>query len=236
MSAVSLRSRSPSSGTLDGRESSDEPQAPPASPQASRLRRGRWRDPRLWLGALLVLMAVVVGAKILAAADNTVPIWSLRHPASAGMAITRDDLQVTQVHFSGSGSENLYWLADSPLPSRAYLTHDVGTGELLSRSALSTDSDVVPHQLPLAVAAAGAPPDLGPGDHVEVWAMPPAQDVRSHAQLVLADAAVLSVSSSAVTGIASDRQVVVALPRSADTSSLLDMLNGSTVVLVRISG
>lgn len=236
MSAVSLRSRSPSSGSAGGGHDHDEPKSFPVSPPANRLRRARWRDPRLWLGTLLVLTAVVVGAKVLAAADNTVPVWSLDHAASAGMAITQDDLRVTQVHFTGSGSEELYWLGGDALPSPAYLTRDVGPGELLARSALSTDSTTVPHQLPLAVAAAGAPSDLVPGDHVEVWAVPPAQDVRSHAQLVLSDAAVLSVGTTAVTGIAADREIVVALPDGGDTGSLLDELNGSTVVLVRISG
>ncbi len=237
MAAVSLRSRSPSSQRSAAQRGDDgEHDTTPSSPQALRVRRSRWRDPRLWFGVLLVLAAVVVGAKVLAAADNTVPVWALDHPASAGMAITQADVRAIRVHFSGSGNENLYWLADQALPSPAYLTRDVGTGELLARSALTTDQTVVPHELPLAVAAAGAPAGLAPGDHVEVWAVPPAQDVRGHAQLVLSDTAVLSVGTAAVTGVAADRQFVVALPDGADTSSLLDKLNGSTVVLVRIGG
>lgn len=66
--------------------------------------------------------------------------------------------------------------------------------------------------------------------------MPKPEQVRSRPDLVLSDVAVLSVGDASVAGLGSDRQVVVALPDSADTESILDSLNGTTVVLVRISG
>jgi hypothetical protein len=182
----------------------------------------------------LVLASVVVGARVLAAADDTVPVWRLDHAVSVGMTISAADVRATPVHFSSAGDESRYWLADEPLPAQARLTRDVGQGELLARSAVSTDPGAVPHELPLSVTAAGLPADVGPGDHVQVWAVPQPDDAKRSTELVLSDAAVLSVGEVAVTGVGSDRQVVVALPGDADTSAVLDGLNGSTVVLVRI--
>lgn len=231
MSAVSLSQRnSPRTAELGSAD------AVPASPPANRQRPDRWRDPRLWIGALLVLGSVVIGAKVLAAADETVAVWSLDHDVSAGLAISGSDVRPTRVHFTSPADQGRYWLADEPLPDQARLTRDVGAGEMLAKAAVSTDPAAVPHQLPLGVTAAGLPAGVAAGDHVEVWAVPKPDDARSRPQLVLDDVAVLSVGDTSLTGLGSDRQVVVALPESADTAAVLDRLNGTTAVLVRITG
>lgn len=143
MSAVSLPQRSSlRSAEVGGGDSV------PVSPPANRSRRPRWRDPRLWVGALLVLASVVVGAKVLAAADDTVAVWALNRDVAAGMAITASDVQATRVHFSSAADLSRYWLADQPLPTQAHLTRDVGAGEMLAKSAVSSDTTAVPHQLP----------------------------------------------------------------------------------------
>ena len=49
----------------------------PSSPWARRGSRPRWRDPRMLLGLLLVLASVLLGAKVLEAADDTVPVWAV---------------------------------------------------------------------------------------------------------------------------------------------------------------
>ena len=230
MSAVSLSQRGSvrhvADADLDG---------VPASPPANRPRRSRWRDPRLWVGALLVLASVVVGARVLAAADDTVGVWALERELSAGMPLGRSDVHATRVHFADGADQSRYWLASEPLPVDAHLARDVGAGELLARAAVSTDQAAVPRQLPLGVTAAGLPPQLVPGDHVEVWAVPKPEEKGAPEQ-VLADVAVQSVGEASITGVGGDRQVVVALPDDADTAAILDSLNGATVVLVRISG
>jgi hypothetical protein len=173
---------------------------------------------------------------VLAAADDTVGVWTLGHDVSAGMGIGPTDLRVTRLHFSSQADQNHYWLAEFPLPAQAHATRDVGAGELLAKAAVSTDATAVPHQLPLSVPAAGLPVDVAPGDHVEVWAVPKPEAARSRPRRVLSDTVVLSVGEPAVAGLGSDRQIVVALPFSADTGSVLDGLNGAAVVLVRTSG
>jgi hypothetical protein len=185
---------------------------------------------------MLVLASVVVGARVLTAADDTVGVWTLGHDVSAGMSIDASDLRVTRLHFSSSADQSHYWLAQFPLPAQAHATRDVGAGELLAKAAVSTDATAIPHQLPLSVPPAGLPVDAAPGDHVEVWAVPKPEAARSRPRRVLSDTVVLSVGEPTVAGLGSDRQVVVALPSSADTGSVLDSLNGAAVVIVRTSG
>ena len=206
------------------------------SPPANRPRRARWRDPRLWLGALLVLASVVIGARVLAAADDTVAVRALTRDVGPGMSVSAADLSTVRVHFSDAADANRYWAASDPLPVSAAFTRDIGAGELLARSAVSTDPAAVPHQLPLGVTSAGLPSDLSVGDHVEVWAVPKPEEARRSATLVLPDVSVMSVGDVSVAGLGSDRQVVVALPDPGETSAVLDALNGATVVLVRIGG
>jgi hypothetical protein len=49
---------------------------------ALRVRRPGWRDPRLWIGVVLVAGSVVAGARLLAAADDTVQVWSPRRTSA----------------------------------------------------------------------------------------------------------------------------------------------------------
>ncbi len=230
MCAVSITSR----GSV--RRPAGEAEVVTPSPAANRLGSSRWRDPRLWVGALLVLASVVLGAKVLAAADNTVSVWALEHDAGAGMAIGPADVHAIRVHFTAPADQDRYLLTSEQLPAQAHLTRDVGAGEMLAKAALSTDTSTVPNQLPLGVPAGGSPADLAAGDRVEIWAVPKPEDAKRRSILVLGDVAVLAVSDSGGVGVSSDRQVVVALPESSDTSAILDSLNGVTVVLVRISG
>ena len=48
-----------------------------AVPRATRSRPPGWRNPRLLLGIVLVAGSVVLGARLLAAADDTVAVWAV---------------------------------------------------------------------------------------------------------------------------------------------------------------
>src|SRR3954452_22866223 len=52
------------------------PTEAPAGPTPRRVRPPRWLDLRLVLGVLLVLGSVLLGARVVTAADATVPVWA----------------------------------------------------------------------------------------------------------------------------------------------------------------
>ena len=126
-----------------------------SSPPAQRLQRHRWRDPRLWLGVVLVLVSVLAGATLFARADDTVAVWAADSDLHAGMPLTSDELHSTRVHFADSSDVARYLRASEPIPPGAVAARDVAAGELVAISAVST-SGASPDRLPLAVELGGA--------------------------------------------------------------------------------
>jgi hypothetical protein len=185
----------------------------------------------LWLGVLLVLGSVLVGAKLLSAADETVPVWQVDRDVRAGLPLSGDDVRSTRVHFDDEQVIGGYLPADEPLPEGVRATRDLADGELLTRSALAAGHADVPPQLPLGVGEAGLPVDLAVGDRVDVWAVPPPDsDVGEPSRVLTA----VSVASLAEGGTGGDRQVLVTLAGETDVGEVLRALNGSSVVLVRV--
>ncbi len=208
----------------------------PASPPAKRLRMQRWRDPRLWLGALLVVASVLLGASLFSAADDTVPIWAADVDVSAGMPLTEQDVRTVRVHFDDSESAQSYLSAAQPFPDGVIANQDVSAGELVATAAVDSIT-AGPDRLPVAVSSGGLPAGLAVGDRVDVWAVPAAETTgtsKQNARLVLDDVGVTSLGAEAAGGLDSHREVLVALPEHIDVGKVLDGLRGSDVVLVLV--
>ncbi len=212
-------------------------QAPPA---ATRVARSGWRDPRLWIGVLLVAVSIVAGARLLAAADDTVAVWAVTAEQGPGSTVGSDQVSATRVRFADDADLERYFPASEPLPSDLVLLRGVGEGELLARSAVGPEEDLGLHQVSLEVAPQHSPPSVGVGDVVDVFV-----DDAAHPRVGDADGAVRALAavtvvdappaeeSFAVTGM---RQLVVAVP--ADDveafQALLGGLDDPVVDVVRL--
>ena len=134
--------------------------------RSARLRRPSWRDPRLAVGAALVLGSVVLGVSVVAAADDTVPVFAAGTTVVPGTALTAAELDVVRVRLDGS--DDLYLRADSGLPDGAVAVRTVGAGEMVPRSAVGRADSLASR--PVTVPIEGPlPTDLGPGVLVDVW-------------------------------------------------------------------
>jgi hypothetical protein len=215
------------------------PPTPPLLPESSaarRLRPGRWRDPRLWLGLVLVAASVVAGARLLAAADDTVGVWAVVRDVGAGAPLTREALVVRQVRFTDAATAAGYLRADRPVPAGAVVSRDLAAGELVPRATVGTGTGAA-FEVPVVVDDAGAPEDLRAGDVVDVWVAPPeGTDGGRPATRVLTHVPVVAATrSSGPFGDAAARQVLLGLEH--DSAALLGPVLGQTatgsVVLVR---
>jgi SAF domain len=181
----------------------------------------------------------VLGARVLAAADDTVAVWRLARDIPAGTAVSGADLQLTRVHFDDPAVAGQYILADHSLGPGSRATRDLMAGEILASSALTSAAAPATRQLPLGVDAVHAPADLRVGDHVQVWAVPsaaPGSGTRPPApSLVLSDVTVLSPGGTVV-GVSAERQVLVGLRPRTDVGAVLRRITGSAVVLIRLAG
>lgn len=205
----------------------------PDGPVPRRVRPPRWLDLRLVLGVLLVLGSVLVGARVISAADATVPVWSATGDLAAGTVLTPDDLVAVQVRLDAAAGG---YLSTSTDPAGQVLGRAVGAGELLPRSALDPAADQV--QLALPVQAGYAPPTLARGQLVDVYAVADpaagATDVSGDVDLVVGGATVQAVTGrgdGVLSTSASTIQVVVGVP-AADVPDLLASIGGRALVVV----
>ena len=139
------------------------PAAPPTSaPAATRTRTPGWRDPRLWVGVVVVAGSVLLGARVVGAADDTVTVWAAAEELPAGAPLRPDDLVAARVRFADEADLAAYLPTSQELPADAVLGRSVGAGELVPGAALGAggDSDLLqlavavePEQLARAVAA-----------------------------------------------------------------------------------
>ena len=208
--------------------------APVPGSAPRRVRPPRWLDLRLVLGVLLVLGSVLLGARVVAAADATVPVWSAAGDLAAGTVLTAGDLVPVDVRLDDVAGA---YLATSTRPEGRTLARAVRSGELLPRTALEEPAELV--QLALPVQAGYVPPGLDRGQVVDVYAVAdPAAGATAAGDgsvaLVVAAAPVQAISgrtegvlSTATTTV----QVVVSVP--ADQApAVLGAIGGRPLVVV----
>jgi hypothetical protein len=197
------------------------------------VRPPRWLDLRLVLGVLLVLGSVLLGARVVTAADATVPVWSAAGDLAAGTVLAEDDLVAVSVRLDDAAGR---YLATSTQPGGRVLGRAVRAGELVPRSALEEVTGLV--QLALPVQAGYVPPSLARGQVVDVYAVadPAAGADRTggDVDLVVSAAPVQAVAgrgdgvlSTATTSV----QVVVAVP-AGEAAGVLAAIGGRGLVVV----
>jgi hypothetical protein len=208
---------------------------------ASRLASRRWRDPRLAVGVVLVAGSVVLGSRVLSAADDTTPVWSLNSDVTAGSSIAEGAVSVDDVQLADGGDTSLYLPGDEPFPVGIVATHDLVAGELLSHSDIGRPAERTGAELPVAVENGHRPSDLSVGDLVDVWVTPgDAETVARPARRELTAVTVVAVDvSGAGLGGAGSAAVVLLGLEEADAPALADTVaavTSGTVVLVRVAG
>lgn len=144
--------------------------AEPVSPRGARLRAPTWLDGRLVLGLMLVLLSVVVGARILAAADHSDRVYGLTHDVAAGTMLTVADLKIMRVRLLDGGAG--YVSATGAKPVGWVTTRPVGAGEFLPRMALLPAAPIDVRLVTVPVAQHHFPAGLQHGDVVDVYLSP----------------------------------------------------------------
>lgn len=197
---------------------------------ATRATRPGWRDPRLWIGVALVVVSVVAGARLLAAADDSVPVWVAAADLAAGDQLSAADLEPRRVRFADAGDLDRYLAADQPLPTEARLLRGVGAGELVPASAIGSadDSDLL--HLPLAVDL--APAGVAAGSVVDIYVRDTGRCGECE-QAALQDVTVLGApTTDDLSGV---RQLVVAV-EPTDAEAWFALLAGLEQPVVTVVG
>lgn len=213
MTAVQLPTRA--SAAADG-----------SAPVPRRSRTPRWLDLRLVLGILLVLGSVLLGARIVSAADATVPVWAAAGDLAAGTVLTADDLVPVHVRLGDAAPA---YLSTSTHPAGRALASTVHRGELVPRAALDRPSSLV--QMALPVQAGYVPPSLGRGQLVDVYAVG-----TSQAGAAAGDDVTPVVAGATVQAVSGRAQGVLSSPTTAVQVVIAVAADRAPAVLAAIGG
>src|SRR3954454_10250292 len=203
-------------------------------PVPRRVRPPRWLDLRLVLGLVLVLGSVLLGARVVSAADATVPVWAAAGDLSAGTVLTPADLVAVDVRLDDVAGS---YLAASTRPEGRTLARAVGDGELLPRAVLAEPARLV--QLALPVQAGYVPPSLRRGQLVDVYAV---ADPAAGATAVGDGSVTRGVTSAPVQAISGRTEGVLSTPTTTvqvvvsvaadEASDVLTAVGGRPLVVV----
>jgi hypothetical protein len=194
------------------------------------------------VGVVIVAVCVLLGAKVLAGADDSIAVWGLRHDVAAGASLGPDDLVPVRVHFAHEGAGAYLPAGSGPAPG-GRAVHDLVAGELLPRSAMAAADGPALVEVPLSVAPDDLPASVRRGAVVDVWVTPKVAgvgDERARARLALDDVVVVAVPASG-DGLAPEttRQVIVGVEATraddanGDLAEALGQLADGRVVITR---
>jgi hypothetical protein len=136
------------------------------SPPPRRVRKPSWLDLRLVLGVILVLAAVLIGAKVIQSARHTDKLVALTRDLAAGTTLQAADLRLVDVALPDSVRHAGVYLADPDKAIGKVLARPVAQGELLPAAVLGAAPVRTRISLPLAADAA---PKLSRGQRIVVW-------------------------------------------------------------------
>jgi hypothetical protein len=207
------------------------------APPAQRVPRAGWRDPRLWVGAAIVAVCVVAGARLLAAADDTVPVWAAAEDLASGAPVTAADLERHRVRFADAGDAAGYFTGAQP--PEGVLVRGVGAGELLPRAAVGEAAQSGTVQVPVSVQPEQVPPSVDTGSVVDVYVLGATDPTRTTpAEPALSAVSVVAAPAVEDSFVASGRrQLVLAVPEDDAQRffGLLGTLDSPTLTVVRRS-
>lgn len=195
---------------------------------APRVHRRWWRDSRVIVGVIVVVVCMVAGARIVTWGEERVSVWQVTRDLSVGASLS--PAEVSAVEIPADLTQEFLPTAQMP---EGRLTRNVRAGELLTFSSLATDDEPDVRWVTVPVAPLHAPADLAPGDRVDMWSTPRADlGVPTDPELVLANVLIAQIFSEA-RGFEGDFAVVVeVLPDQA--ADVLRASRGGGVDLVRV--
>lgn len=212
---------------------------------ALRVRRRGWRDPRLWVGVVLLAGSVVAGARLLAAADDTVQVWAAASDLGEGARLTEDDLVATRVRFADEAALAGYYRVEEELPADLQLGHGLAAGDLVPRAAVGPAEDSGLVEVPIAVEPEQVPPSVEDGTVVDVYVVAAPDPEEEEAAVpaptegpALAAVTVVDAPAPAESfGTSGRRQLVLAVPEAdaAPFFALLGAYDTAVLTVVRRS-
>jgi hypothetical protein len=186
------------------------------------------------VGLLLVLLSVALGARVVAAADDTIKVWALTSDLGPGATLSADDLRPVAVQLADAGS---YVRAGDAGPVGYQLARAVGAGELLPKDALAKPGTLGLRRVVIEVDS-GTTEGLAKGRLVDIYAVGRPQTAGATPpppRLVLSGVTVEKVAdSSGALGSTGSTRGVALLVQEKSVPDVLTAVAGGDVFLVQV--
>jgi hypothetical protein len=205
------------------------------------LRAPSWRDSRLLVGLLLVLVSTVRGSVVVARADDRVPVYAAKGVLAPGQKLTEADVVRVDV-LLGDGAAG-YLPADRPLGADTWSLRALRPGELIPVYGVGSATAVDVQQVALLVDATSAAA-LTAGSVVDVYVNRPKEGASVGLptyvgpELALEGVSVVRVAGEdgVLGGSAQTRAVHVMVPRDSVREVVADVDLGARITLVPVPG
>lgn len=194
--------------------------------------RRAWLDPRLAIGAVLVVVSIVGVWLVIQSTSRSTTVWVASETLLPGDVIGSDDVEAVELRMEGAADA---YLAGAATPEGLVVVSPVGAGEALPLTALG-DADSVDLATVVLSLDGGLASTVAEGSVVDVWAAPPSEQGGYGAATVL-------VGDAVVVGLVEDEGIIaddavrleVLVPR-ADVADVLDAgANAHAVQVVPVS-
>jgi hypothetical protein len=209
------------------------------APVPRRTRPPRWLDVRVIGGLVLVIAAVVVGARVVGASAHTSPVWAATKDLAVGTVITSADLVAVDVNLADTATQ--YLAADTDVTGvvGSSLGVPVRAGELVPVSAVQQTKPG--RVVVIGVAPDRMPPGVGHGSLIDVYltrggatSSAPAKTDQIAAGITVQS--VTAPASGGLSGATSSRYQIAVLVSAAVADSLVKTLPEGDAIVVLVTG
>lgn len=192
---------------------------PDSSATAARLKRPSWRDPRLLMGILLVLVSVTGVIFLVNSADRTTEVYAARDGIGVGEALTPENVVKAKVRLGET--EQHYIPVESGLPEGVVAIQRIGKDQLVPRTSLGEVNKLDRKPVALTIDEV-LPSQAVEGARVDVWvAQPDARNGFSEPKLLLPGAEIAEVTAGSTALGSSKTTVLMVLVEDGHMPALL---------------
>ena len=204
---------------------------PEVSATAARLKRPSWKDPRLLVGILLVLVSVAGVVFLVGSADRTTEVFAARDGIAVGERLTQDNVVRARVRLGDTESQ--YITAESGLPEGVVALQRIGENQLVPRASLGEVDEL--DRKPVAITIEETlPAQAVAGARVDVWVgQPDTRNGFSEPKLLLPGAEIAEVAAGSTALGSSKKTVLMVLVEDSHMPALLGaQANGAKISVV----
>jgi len=192
---------------------------PDSSATVARLRRPSWKDPRLLMGVLLVLVSVAGVVFLVNSADRTTEVYAARDGIAVGEPLTPENVVRARVRLGET--EQHYIPVESGLPEGVVAVQRIGKDQLVPRASLGDVDELDRKPVALSISET-LPSQAVAGARVDVWvAQPDAKNGYSEPKLLLPGAEIAEVTSGSTALGSTKTTVLMVLVEDSQMPALL---------------